>query len=58
MFNSNLTSDDTQIETNKLILDLKKVIEKEFNASDWSEIGLLVNADQIIHNQVVFQKVC
>jgi len=46
MFNSNLTSDDTQIETNKLILDLKRVIEKEFNASDWSEIGLLVNADQ------------
>ncbi|WP_284879670.1 hypothetical protein [Acinetobacter variabilis] len=50
MFNSNLTSNDTQIETNKLILELKRVIEKEFNASDWSEIALLVNADQIVHN--------
>lgn len=48
MFNVNVTSDNDHNESNKLILDLKKRIEIEFNESDWSEIGLLVNAHQII----------
>ncbi|MEN3979065.1 hypothetical protein [Acinetobacter sp. CWB-B33] len=50
MYNSNFTSKNSQEESNRLILDLKRRIEKEFDTTDWSEIGLLVNADHIISN--------
>ena len=48
MVRSNLTSNDNQFESNKLLLDLKNRIEKEFNVSDWSDVGLLVNEDKLI----------
>lgn len=50
MYNSNFTSNNNQEESNRLLLDLKKRIEKEFDVTDWSELGLLVNADHIISN--------
>lgn len=50
MYNLNFTSKNSQEESNRLILDLKRRIEKEFDTTDWSELGLLVNADHIISN--------
>ncbi|MCO8061841.1 hypothetical protein [Acinetobacter lwoffii] len=50
MFNQENQNNSSNINTNQLILDLKQKIEENFNESDWSEVGLLTNMNDLIEN--------
>ena len=50
MFNQVNHLNEKNIEINQLILEIKTRIETNFNESDWSDIGLLINVDHIIDN--------
>jgi hypothetical protein len=50
MFNQTNNIHDSNLKMNKLILEIKQKIENNFSESDWSEIGLLANADEVINS--------
>lgn len=50
MFNQTNDIHNDNVKMNKLILEIKQKIENNFSESDWSEIGLLANADEVINS--------